>query len=60
MRGYIRKRGNTWSVVVDVGTNENGRRRQEWHSGLRTKKEATRRSTKILGRLQAGTYIEPC
>lgn len=59
MRGHIRKRGNTWSVVVDLGTDETGRRRQKWHSGFRNKKEATQGLTEILGRLQAGTYIEP-
>ncbi|HSH58472.1 MAG TPA: tyrosine-type recombinase/integrase [Acidimicrobiales bacterium] len=59
MRGHIRKRGNTWSVVVELGSDENGRRRQKWHSGFRTKKDASRALTGILARLQAGTYVEP-
>lgn len=59
MRGHVRKRGNTWSVVVDLGTDENGRRRQKWHSGFRTKRDATRGLTEILARLQSGTYVEP-
>ncbi len=53
MRGHVRKRGNTWSVVVDLGTDENGRRRQKWHSGFRTKRDATGGLTEILARLQA-------
>lgn len=59
MRGHVRKRGNTWSVVVDLGTDENGRRRQKWHSGYRTKRDASRGLTEILARLQAGKYVEP-
>ncbi len=59
MRGHVRKRGNTWSVVIDLGTDENGRRRQKWHSGFRTKRDATRGLTEILARLQSGTYVEP-
>lgn len=59
MRGHIRKRGSTWAVVVDLGADDSGRRRQKWHSGYRTKREATQGLTEILGKLQAGTYVEP-
>ncbi len=59
MRGHIRKRGNTWAVVVDVGHDENGRRRQRWHSGFDTKRDASRALTEILGRLQRQEYVEP-
>lgn len=59
MRGHIRKRGNSWAVVVDVGRDENGRRRQKWHSGFRTKREASEALTEILGRLGRGQYVSP-
>ena len=59
MRGHIRKRGARWVVVVDVGYDENGRRRQRWHSGYDTRRDAQRALTEILSRRQAGTYIVP-
>ena len=40
MRGHIRKRGKKWAVVLDVGRDEKGRRKQRWHSGYRTRREA--------------------
>ena len=60
MRGHIRKRGNKWSVVVDVGRDpETGRRKQKWHSGFDTRRDANRALTEILSRLERGTYVEP-
>src|SRR5205814_2135706 len=49
MQGHIHKRVRTdksgkertlWYVVVDVGIDHNGRRRQKWHGGFRTRREA--------------------
>lgn len=60
MRGTIIKRGKSWSVVVEVGRDpDTGRRVRKWHSGFRTKREAERARTEILGRLDRGTYVEP-
>jgi len=59
MRGHIRKRGSTWAVVVDVGCDEQGRRRQKWHSGFRTRREASEALTEILGQLSTGQYVAP-
>lgn len=59
MRGHIRKRGSSWAVVVDAGRDENGRRRQKWHSGFRTKREANEALTEILGQLASGQYVAP-
>jgi integrase len=59
MRGHVRKRGKTWSVVVDLGRDQAGRRRQKWHGGFRTKRDAERELTEILGRLEGGTYVRP-
>ena len=33
MRGHIRQRGTNWAVIIDHGRDENGKRRQKWHSG---------------------------
>lgn len=59
MRGHIRRRGSKWAVVVDVGRGEDGQRRQRWHSGYNTKRDASRALTELLGGLQSGGYIEP-
>lgn len=59
MRGHIRRRGKTWSVVVELGRDDRGQRKQKWHSGYRTKREAERALVEILGRLERGTYVEP-
>lgn len=59
MRGHIRKRGNAWAVVVDIGSDADGRRRQKWHSGFRTKREASEALTDILGKLSTGQYVAP-
>ena len=34
MRGHVRKRGTTWTVVYDEGHNETGRRRQPRKAAL--------------------------
>ncbi len=59
MRGHIRKRGSTWAVVVDVGRDASGRRQQKWHSGFRTKREASEALTEILGQLATSQYVAP-
>lgn len=59
MRGHIRRRGKSWDVVVDTGRDESGRRRQKWHSGFRTKREASEALTEILGQLSTGQYVAP-
>lgn len=60
MRGSVIKRGTKWAVVVDLGADPlTGKRRQKWHSGYRTRKEAERARTEILSGLDHGTYVEP-
>lgn len=60
MRGHVRRRGGTWAVVVDVGRDpQTRRRRQKWHSGCRTKREAENALGKILADIASGTYVEP-
>lgn len=52
------KRGKTWTIVYYV-TDENGKRRQKWKGGFRTKKEAERELARITHALHTGTYVEP-
>ena len=68
MRGHIRKRSHTtktgrqtinWYVVVDNGRDAAGKRRQKWHGGFRTRKDAEVARARIVGDLHAGTYVEP-
>jgi len=67
MQGHIRKRTHTtkagkqtvnWYVVVDLGRDENGKRRQKWHGGFRTRKAAEIGRAKIVGDLHEGSYTE--
>ena len=68
MQGHIRKRTHTtktgketvnWYVVVDLGRDASGKRRQKWHGSFRTRKEAEVARAKIVGDLDDGTYSEP-
>jgi hypothetical protein len=58
MRGTIIKRGATYSVVLDLGRDDSGRRVRKWHSGYKTK-EAERAQVELLARLDQGAYVEP-
>lgn len=60
MRGHVRKRGTLWAVVVDLPRDPtSGKRKQRWHSGFKTRKEAERALADVLSRLDQGTYAEP-
>ncbi len=49
-----------YSVVVDLDRDPITRkRRQRWHSGYRTKREAERALSEIISSVHAGSYIEP-
>jgi integrase len=60
VRGHIARKGKRYYVVVDVGRDPStGRRRQKWHSGFRTRKEAERACIEILAQLDGGSYTTP-
>lgn len=60
MNGAIVKRGNRWSVIVELDRDPvTGKRRRKWHSGYRTKRDAEAARVEILARLQRGSYVEP-
>lgn len=54
-RGFVRKRGTTWTAYwTDLSSD----RRQRTKGGFRTKKEALAHLAEILGRLQRGEVVE--
>jgi integrase len=57
--GTIVKRGNSYSVVLDLGRGPDGRRVRKWHSGYRTKRDAERARVELLATLDRGSYVEP-
>ena len=59
MRGSIVKRGRRYSVVVDVGRDESGKRIRKWHSGFERRRDAERALAKILAQLDSAAYVEP-
>jgi integrase len=68
MQGHIHKRVratkdgrqiSTWYAVVEMNRGPDGRRRQKWHGGFRTRKEAEAAKAKLVSELHAGVYVEP-
>ena len=68
MRGHIHKRvrktrggkeTTRWYVVVDVGLDPAGRRRQKWHGGFATRREAEVARARIVNNLHTGSYVAP-
>jgi integrase len=59
VRGHVAKKGKRYYVVLDVGVDERGKRKQKWLSGFDTKSEAERGLTEALSAVDRGTYIEP-
>jgi hypothetical protein len=68
MQGHIHKRVRatkdgrqvgTWYVVVEMNRGPDGRRRQKWHGGFRTRKEAEAAKAKLVNDVHAGVYLEP-
>ncbi len=60
MKGHIRKRGKrSWAVVIDLGRDANGKRRQKWHPVRGTKRDAQRELINLLNAIHKGDYVEP-
>jgi len=59
MKGTILKRGQKWSVVIDMGRDASGKRIRKWHSGYERKRDAEAARVEILSRLQHGEYVSP-
>jgi integrase len=60
MRGSVVKKGSHYYVKIELDPDPNtGRRRQKWHSGYRTKREAERARVDLLSKFDRGEYVEP-
>lgn len=68
MRGHVHKRQwkgrggkvqTLWYAVVDVGTGDNGKRKQKWHGGFKTRREAELALSDIVQALEKQTYVSP-
>jgi len=67
MKGHVHRRETIdtkgrrhvrWYAVVDLPRGPDGRRRQKWHGGFSTRREADLVRADVLSRLERGTYIE--
>jgi len=68
MQGHIHKRARTdrngketvrWYVVLDLGFGDDGRRRQKWHGGFRTRREAEAARAQLVNDVNNGAYVIP-
>ncbi|WP_374721464.1 Arm DNA-binding domain-containing protein [Peribacillus tepidiphilus] len=60
MKGYVFKRGETWTYVVDIGKDPfTGKRKQKTKGGYKRKKDAEAAIRKLLSEVDEGRYIEP-
>jgi Phage integrase, N-terminal SAM-like domain/Arm DNA-binding domain len=68
MQGHIHKRVHDckdgrqttrWYVVVDVEPDRDGRRRQKWHGGFRTRREAEVVRARLVNDLHNHRYVIP-
>ena len=60
MRGHIRKRGaRSWAVVLDLGRDHRGHRKQKWHTIQGTKSDAERELARLLHEINTGGYVAP-
>jgi integrase len=60
MRGTICKRKGGYAVVLEISPDPTtGKRRQKWHSGYRTRKEAEAARVELVGQYNKGTYVNP-
>lgn len=60
MKGMIIQKPNgRYYVATNHRDAATGRRRQRWHGGYRTRREAQRRLNEVLHELDVGTFVEP-
>jgi site-specific recombinase XerC len=59
MRGFVRKRGSTYTWYFDVPDPMTGKRRQYSKGGFRTKRECQQALNEALSTLRTGTFVEP-
>ena len=55
--GHLRKRGSKWYCVIDIGRDENGKRRLKWYSGYPTRKAAAAAMAMLENDVHRGCYV---
>lgn len=59
MNGYVKKRGKSYSVIIDLGINPlTGKRKQKWISGFETKKQAQEKLPELLVQYQSAPQLQ--
>lgn len=58
MKGQIRKRGNTYSVIVPLGKDASGKKRYKWVT-CRTKREAEAKRAELVHQANTGMLTSP-
>jgi hypothetical protein len=59
MRGSVRKRGSTYTYILDMPPDPvTGKRRQKTKGGFRTKRECQAALNEAIMAVQTGTYVE--
>jgi integrase len=56
---FRRKKSKTWNVQLDLGRDEEGKRRREWHGGYGSKLAAEKARTELLASVDAGAHLTP-
>jgi integrase len=56
MTGSIQKKGKSYYIVFRVFDSETGKRRQKWIPAGKTKREAERKLTEVMGEVHSGAY----
>ena len=60
MRGSVIKKGGAWYVKIELDPDPaTGKRRQKWHSGYGTRRDAERARVDLLSKLDRGEYVAP-
>lgn len=60
MRGHLKKRSKeSWSIVIDLGKDASGKRKQKWQTVRGTKKEAEAELSRLLTEVNMDQYVEP-
>ncbi|MFC1893986.1 tyrosine recombinase XerC [Chloroflexota bacterium] len=59
MRGYIRKRGESWQITVYMGTGLDGKYRRHFETIHGRKSDAQKRLNELLVSLEKGIYTPP-
>jgi hypothetical protein len=58
MKGHIRKRGNSWAIVIDVRDPVSGERKRRWHSFKGGKRDAELERARLIASVGQGSYVE--